>query len=255
MTVHPSQPSSDLGEVPKLSTKPAKMLTALTSWDWCYLFLTIPYTVLPELFTATPFDGFPYSRHVAKCLPLVVLIIWTLSSSQSLFKRVALTVALWFSLSGDWALVDGDDAAYFTAGVQYFRLSHLAYITLFASSMRQSSMAALVAFIVFIGSMTMLVPKLYTLSSTEPDYLFLIPSYAAAIVVMFYTAVGTLQADSRIAAAGALVFMLSDFCLSVNRFVTPLLGAHYIVHVTYYASQALLTRAVLSGSEVKVKGN
>jgi uncharacterized membrane protein YhhN len=230
------------------------MLTALSNWEWGYLFLTIPYTVLPELFTSAPFDAYPYSRHAAKCLPLLILMLWTLLSSQSLFKRVALTTALWFSLAGDWALVNSDQHAFFTAGVQYFRLSHLAYITLFASSMRQSSMGALVAFIVFIGSMTLLVPKLYARSTTtEPDYLFLIPSYAAAIVVMFYTAVGTLQADSRIAAAGALIFMLSDFCLSVNRFVTPLLGAHYIVHMTYYASQVLLTRAVISGSEVKAK--
>jgi hypothetical protein len=39
-----------------LTTILAKMLTALSNWEWGYLFLTIPYTVLPELFTSAPFD-------------------------------------------------------------------------------------------------------------------------------------------------------------------------------------------------------
>eukprot|EP00730_Choanoeca_flexa_P009925 TRINITY_DN14415_c0_g1_i1.p1 TRINITY_DN14415_c0_g1~~TRINITY_DN14415_c0_g1_i1.p1 ORF type:complete len:233 (+),score=25.98 TRINITY_DN14415_c0_g1_i1:185-883(+) len=230
------------------------MLTALTPWDWCFLFAAIPYTTLPELFSSSVFAQYEYSAHVAKCFPMLILMLWALNTGRSLYVRVCLVTALWLSTCGDWLLVDGDKSSYFVTGVQMFRLSHVGYMALFGSKMRHSSTGALISFLMITGSMTLLLPKLYNDTAVgKPDYLFLIPSYGLAIVAMFYTAICTLQADSRLAAAGAMAFMLSDFCISINLFITPVLGAHYIIHVTYYLSQALLTRAVANGSEVKSK--
>lgn len=61
--------------------------------------------------------------------------------------------------------------------------------------------------------------------------------YAVVISLMFYTA---LMQRSIFYAAGAFLFIISDFILAWNRFVEPVPGETYLIMVPYYIAQWML---------------
>jgi uncharacterized membrane protein YhhN len=68
--------------------------------------------------------------------------------------------------------------------------------------------------------------------------------------VMFYIAAITAMAMSswrvsRLVAAGALLFLISDSLLAANRFKTPLPARDYLVWLTYYAGQLAIAWGML----------
>ncbi len=61
--------------------------------------------------------------------------------------------------------------------------------------------------------------------------------YSIVISLMFYTA---LLQRSIFYAAGAFLFVLSDFILAWDRFVSPVPYGHYIIMVPYYLAQWMI---------------
>ena len=90
-------------------------------------------------------------------------------------------------------------------------------------------------------------------------YLYLLPSlqdlavpvaiYATTIVLMGIFALnrkGTTNTTSyQYIFWGALIFILSDSCIAINKFVTPLPQAGLIIMITYIAAQYLIVRGSL----------
>lgn len=67
-------------------------------------------------------------------------------------------------------------------------------------------------------------------------------AYACVIVVMAFSA---LMQKDWIFGAGALLFVASDFILAWNMFVGAVPGEKYLIMVSYYAAQAILTGRAL----------
>jgi uncharacterized membrane protein YhhN len=153
-----------------------------------------------------------------------------------------LLAALVFSLVGDVFLIfDG----YFIAGLASFLVAHVCYIALFRQDVPWFPRRAVLA---------------GTLAAGALMYAFLFPHLGAVLkaAVAAYTLVIALMAAQAIGralvvrdkaaygvAAGAVLFMLSDALLAVNRFAMPLPLAQFWVLGTYYAAQVLIARNVV----------
>lgn len=78
---------------------------------------------------------------------------------------------------------------------------------------------------------------------------YLVPLYIALIFVMAWRAgarVGNLSSwTKQCSCAGALLFLISDFTIAVNKFVAPVSYSHTIIMATYYAAQMLIALSVV----------
>ena len=139
---------------------------------------------------------------------------------------------------------------FFVAGLIAFLCAHLAYIALFRSDAptlghRRAVMGTLAAGLTMYG--VLLAGGLPT------DLRVPVAVYVLVISLMAAQAIGraaTMQGEPSRQAAwgvalGALLFMLSDTLLAINRFVTPLPLSAVWVLTTYYAAQFMIVRHML----------
>jgi uncharacterized membrane protein YhhN len=180
--------------------------------------------------------------------PLATIVILALAFSNWLAckKNYALwiSIGLFFSLLGDIALLRS--AQCFVPGLVAFLFAHIAYLIAFT---RDAKFPARLFIWLF-----------YLLVATTM-YLFLFPGlpgalklpvavYAILLTSMAGQAMGryfVLNSQARqFAAFGALLFMVSDIILSIDRFRAPLPRASLLILTPYFLGQWLIA---LSTSE------
>ncbi len=189
--------------------------------------------------------GIRWLRYVFK--PGTMLLIIALAATglpeAGAFGYLVLA-GLLFSVAGDVFLVLPQNR--FLAGLVSFFCAHVLYIAAFA--VRRAGWGlldgALLAGLVAAG--VLFVRRMRPGVRREGGNRMLLATgvYLAAITLMVAAAVGTrLQA----AAAGALLFDLSDAILAWNRFVRPLPRANLGVMSAYFLGQYLIAVSVLIG--------
>uniref|UniRef100_A0A1I8HBY5 lysoplasmalogenase n=1 Tax=Macrostomum lignano TaxID=282301 RepID=A0A1I8HBY5_9PLAT len=156
-----------------------------------------------------------------KCIPICCLIGFVISHGLSLSDAYAynrrILIGLCFSLLGDIALVfDG----FFLFGMCLL-VAVAAYLSVFPRA-----------------------------NSVLMRYVGLV--YTALIFVMFWRAVARVRFEKSLGgctslagAVGAALFVVSDFCIAVNKFVTPLPHANAVIMSTYYGAQLGIAFSVL----------
>ena len=177
--------------------------------------------------------------------PLALLVAITFIASRAMQTRargrfdLILLGALLASLVGDVLLMQSD--AYFIPGLVAFLVAHGFYIALFLQdSPRFPSGRAL------LGTLGVGAAMLVWLwgGLTDPSLKIAVPVYVGVIALMAAQAIGraTVLRDARAwgVAVGALVFMLSDALIAVNRFVLPLPLAPLWILSSYYLAQCLI---------------
>lgn len=82
------------------------------------------------------------------------------------------------------------------------------------------------------AAVTAIVPNVY--GDLEP---WTVAAYSALTVLMFWSAI--IQRD-LLFAAGAALFVASDFILGWDRFISPVSGADYLIMIPYYMAQIIL---------------
>lgn len=189
-------------------------------------------------------------HYVAKPLLMPLLLLWY-SQTPSAWKNPRLFFSLGFVAGwlGDIFLMD-TSGRYFLAGLGSFLVGHALYIRGFSLPARGLSMPITVKYfslgvgiVVFSGIAAFLTP-----SFRQPERLPLLPP------VLFYCLVITLMTWYAFYAwrlrggalgwafVGAVLFMVSDFCIALNYFVLPegLPYPHLIILSTYGTAQALI---------------
>lgn len=140
-----------------------------------------------------------------------------------------LLAALVFSLAGDVLLMLPGDR--FTAGLAAFLVGHVAYLAAFDTPVGRWLLWTLV---VVVATGWVFVPVLAAVRA----------SLRPAIVVYGLTLAGmtasAIASGSPVAAAGGVLFLVSDSLLAWNRFVRALPGERAAVHVTYHLGQLAL---------------
>jgi uncharacterized membrane protein YhhN len=150
----------------------------------------------------------------------------------------AIVIGLLFSLAGDVFLVLPDK--YFVFGLFAFLLAHISYSVAFQSG----SMAPGFRW-VLLGMLAFGLAVLIYLREGIPAQMRTpVAAYILVILIMASLAVGRAlgqpSTSTFVAAAGALLFVISDGILAVNRFRYPFRLAQAVVLVTYFAAQYLI---------------
>jgi uncharacterized membrane protein YhhN len=177
--------------------------------------------------------------------PLATTCILALAASNWLaFENsyaLWITIGLFFSLLGDSALLR--PAQYFLPGLVAFLFAHIAYLMAFTRDAKFPARLSIWLLYLLIAAAL---------------YLFLFPGLPAALklpVVVYALVLASMAAQAmgrhfvlhsrpaRLAAIGALFFMLSDALLSIDRFRAPLPRASLLILVPYFLGQGLIARS------------
>ena len=182
------------------------------------------------------------------CTPLAtsVLLALALLNWLAFQKNYALWIAigLLFSLLGDAALLR--PGQYFLSGLVAFLVAHIAYLIAFTRGTKFP--ARLSIWLLFLS----VAAALYLfLSLGLPGALKLpVAVYAIVLASMAGQAMGRYfvlrRSAARFAAIGALLFLVSDALLSIDRFRAPLPLASLLILAPYFLGQWLIA---LSTSE------
>lgn len=153
--------------------------------------------------------------------------------------QAAVTVGLALCGAGDVLLLDPD--RWFVAGLGAFLLGHLAYIVGFALVL--DSPVGILAGVAVVAAGIAVIGVRILAAVRRGDRALVVPitAYIGVLSAMVVVAWGT---GSPVAAAGALLFFVSDATLAWNRFVRPLPQGRFVVIVTYHLAQLLLVIAV-----------
>ena len=146
-----------------------------------------------------------------------------------------LGVALALSTVGD-VLLDLDPDRLFVFGLGSFLLAHLVYISVFVRNRSRT---------IALGAPRLLAAALVLLYSIAVS-LWLLPAlgnlmvpvaiYMCAITAMVLSAI-LARFPNHWVAVGAILFLVSDSLLAVNKFKTPVPYRDFLIWSTYYAGQ------------------
>jgi len=170
-------------------------------------------------------------EYVAKPAALAALIGYAATAAH---PSGGLVIALLLSLLGDVYLMLPADL--FAAGLGAFLLAHLAYIHEFDATW----LVRLFWWLVVLAAASPLARRVLR-SIEDPKLRPAVGVYLAVIALLLASAIAS---GSRLAAAGALSFLVSDGLIAWNRFVQPLAGARPVIMVTYHLAQLALVVAL-----------
>ncbi|UUY07895.1 lysoplasmalogenase [Pseudomonas sp. J452] len=181
---------------------------------------------------------------LSKPLPVIALLLWLRTTAASAYRRW-ISIGLLFSLLGDVLLEWPADL--FVFGLGAFLIAHLVYLVAYlGDSRRLVPLALLLAFAV-AGSMFILLAN-----SGLGDLLIPVAFYSLAIGCMLWRALARLGSrniatgSAWLAAGGALLFVLSDSLIGINRFVAPFDGARYAIILSYWLGQLGIAASVIA---------
>ena len=200
---------------------------------------------------------FPFLHKVCKPALLLTLIAWYIFSMRERNGSVPVVVllALAFSWGGD-VLLMGSGEFFFMLGLASFLIAHVFYILSFRrlcnedneDSLQGLHMARFAFPVVLYG--TGLVVILY-------DHLgeLKIPvmAYALVLTIMVLNALfrfrRTTSSSFILVFSGAILFMISDSLLAVNKFLQPVAWSGFWIMTTYIAAQFLIVLGIMKHDE------
>jgi len=171
----------------------------------------------------------------------ILLIAVQAGKPDTLLYKYAIIAGLVCSLAGDVFLMLPSDR--FVAGLVSFLIAHLFYIAAFTSGtgfgFSWRSLAPFVIYGIFILSV---------LSPHLGEMKLPVLVYMVVILVMAWQAwerwSQTGQSEALLAFLGAVLFLISDSALAVNRFRGQYKSAQALILSTYFAAQWLIALSV-----------
>lgn len=183
-----------------------------------------------------------------KCLPIISLIIFVLLHGMSFSEYYSysrkILIGLVFSCFGDAFLV-WKSLGYFDHGVAMFAIAQVMYASAFGLKPVNPS-AGVACSVLAAMTYSFLFPGLNGLM------VYICMIYVSLIGFMVWRAIARVQFFNDLwtwtklcGCAGALCFIVSDFVIAYDRFVSPVPYSHQIIMVTYYAAQLGITLSVV----------
>lgn len=179
--------------------------------------------------------------YIFKPLTMVfILLIAILGQTTLSFYKHMIIIGLIFSLAGDVLLMLPSDR--FMAGLVAFLIAHLLYIAAFVSGISALIWWPLIPLIIYgIAIYTILAPSLGKLK-------FPVLAYIVVILIMAWLAWErwdqTGQTKALLASVGAVLFVISDTILAINRFRGAFKPARALNLATYFAAQWLIAGSI-----------
>lgn len=183
-------------------------------------------------------------------MPLLMLFLFLNKSYLEKGHFYLLMLALFFSWWGDNFLIfQKSDPIYFLLGLSSFLLAHIFYVFVFSRNLnwRDGFIAKnpiwLLLFLLYeIGF-------LYILSGGLGEMFIPVCVYASFISLMGISALnrkGLVNTEAfNLVFYGALIFIISDSTIAINKFVKPFGLAKVIIMFTYCLAQYLIVMGIL----------
>lgn len=173
-----------------------------------------------------------------KALPILILAYLALMQAEGPV-RLWLLLALLFSAGGDIALTFVGERA-FIGGLLLFLTAHLCYIVALLQQPTIPTAAGwLILSLLFVYATLLLRRLLPNLGTLKIPVLF----YVTVILGMGIAAVVHAPFSGWLI-AGAVLFMLSDSMIALDRFAQPIPNRDMLVMGSYYGAQYLLATAL-----------
>jgi uncharacterized membrane protein YhhN len=185
------------------------------------------------------------------CKPMIMisLLFFYLFSTEHTERSRALFLAIVFSFVGDVLLMND---SYFISGLIAFLLAHVMYIFAYRQYRNEPNEGSIqglqrlrLAFPVILGG-TGLIVILYPVLS---DLRIPVIIYSIVLMLMVITAIfrmgRTHQSSFWMVLAGAVLFMISDSLIAINKFLDPFAMAGFWVMATYVPAQYLIVRGLI----------
>ncbi|WP_033956306.1 lysoplasmalogenase [Psychroserpens jangbogonensis] len=182
--------------------------------------------------------------------PLIVLslLIFFFTQNQLINKTIKtlMVLALVFSLIGDVALLfDAINPNYFIIGLASFLLAHVMYVLVFLKQ-RNKNKNPLGFIILMLGYAALL---FYVLNDGLGDLLIPVVVYMIVILSMSTSAYLRQKLNNTISYnwvfIGAILFMLSDSILALDKFYQPLPLSSISIMLTYALAQYCIVIGIL----------
>jgi uncharacterized membrane protein YhhN len=203
--------------------------------------LTIFYFITGILFILFENNSSEHVQFILKALIIPWLIVILLINLKPFENRIHTLVLLGLILS--WA---GDMVLQFTfvPGLILFLLAHLMYLAAFFMTPGKST--------IFTKRISLLIPVLlygaglcWYLYGDLGDMRLPVIVYAAVILLMLTGALNRFEKVNsrsyRLVLAGAILFVLSDSAIAINRFSWDFNYSGFVIMSTYIAAQYLIT--------------
>ena len=181
-------------------------------------------------------------------MPSLMLWLWQVGKGVSPKLRNAWLIGLTFSTLGDILLM-GSGSLFFLLGLSAFLLTHISYISGTTQGFAGSgflkrhpgwALPFVLTPVLMLSWLWVGIPSGMRIPVTI--YALVINTMVASVVNLK----GRLSSPVFISmATGALLFMLSDSLIAINKFGHPFEGERLAVMVTYIVGQWLLTRSVI----------
>jgi uncharacterized membrane protein YhhN len=231
------------------------------------------YWIIAALEIYSEASGNSTLRFFTKPLLMIVLILFyarSLNTGWSGMHKMMIA-AFAFSWVGDVALMfSGEkgellmgiakDPNFFLVGLVGFLITHVLYTISFSKVTNAGAEALLpkkfwvfIPLVIYMGVLLMLlVPSIGSSEATKP---FLIPVlvYSTAIATMVVFAINrhgrVNDATFKLVVLGALLFMVSDSIIAINKFMQPFATAGIFIMVLYIAGQYFIAKGMLAFDE------
>jgi uncharacterized membrane protein YhhN len=191
-------------------------------------------------------------EYFAKPGVMLFILLWLGFNSGFSGRLLWFSIGIIFSLAGDIFLMLPNEQ--FIAGLCFFLLAHLAYITGFISGPIPFNFASLIVLVLIIV-VAIRIYRQISHSLYEQGKRKLIPAillYTIVISTMVISALMTLTGrewpagSAILVSAGALLFFISDSFLAWNKFVSQLKYGKLAIIITYHCAQLLLSTGAAS---------
>lgn len=187
-----------------------------------------------------------------KCLPIFCLWLFLLAHGLGFLlahpSATRIFVGLVFSALGDAFLI-WQDQGYFVHGLLMFAVTHMFYTSAFGMrplALRTGLVMAVLACLCY----AFLYPGL------SGAFTYLVGIYVALIGFMGWRAMAGLQLvgaawrwTELAAGSGALLFIISDLIIALNKFCFPVPYSRALIMSTYYAAQMLIALSAVESRE------
>ena len=189
-------------------------------------------------------------QYISKPLLMPLLAIYFITSVNGMATRLKTWViaALFFSWAGDVLLMfEEKDQLFFMLGLSAFLIAHIFYIILFHHIRVRESVKGnpwlMVIVVVYYGALITL------LSPFLGEMKWPVRVYGIVISFMFMLAMHMLFIRNKMAGkwmmAGAMLFVVSDSVLAINKFYQPFEGAGIVIIVTYCLAQLFIVEGAV----------
>ncbi len=188
----------------------------------------------------------PWLHFLAKPAATLACLAIALQAAppRSVRYQRGVVLALVLGTLGDVLLMLPDEAL-FPYGLGAFLVGHLAYLWAMTDGVRLFARVQLALYLGLLVSLLLVT----LLRAVEPALRIPVAVYMIILATMAAQArvralVAPRDAGARVAATGAMLFMVSDALLGVERFVAPFPLATLAILATYWGAQWALARSV-----------